>query len=183
MSAITAPGASLDCQLVARMPGRRSEAEIEAWVAEQDRLREARYDAHADFQRERNKGTTMERAKLKALEEVASKRPGGSLPGFLARVSDKHGMKFGRPTPEHDEAPPPPELVIATTLSVYRPPYRAPASESVHAALQAPDTLGFIVSFAGLRLFSSIAPVCSGWAARTSRGRSRTPRRTACSRT
>ena len=147
---------------------RKSEVDIDEYLQQRDKAREARYEAHAEIQRERNKGTTMERAKLAALQAVASKRPGGSLPDFLAKATAKYDFKY-RPPAQFDAPPPPADVVIATTLSVYRPPWQQQQLDAqqqhgaANLALHASDTLGCIVSLAGLRSFATIALVCRDW--------------------
>ena len=137
---------------------------IEEYVAEKDKARQERYAARAAIAAEKAEGTSLERAKIAALKEIASKRPGGSLPNFLERVGKKMNAKFERPP----DAPEPPaaatDVVIAYTLSIYRPPLRNRGLASpLHEALHAADTLGMIVCLAGLRSFSTIALVCRAW--------------------
>ena len=50
--------------------------DLEVAIAERDRAREARYAARAAEAAKRAEGTSLERAKLAALQAVASKRPG-----------------------------------------------------------------------------------------------------------
>ena len=147
-----------------QMPQRLSPAEYEAVLAERDKAREARYAERAAMAAEKAQGTSLERAKIAALAEVASRNPGGSLPTFLEKVSKKMGAKFSRPPDMSEPAPLPVGVVIATTLSVYRPRDRIPhGNGTMHAALQASDMLSCVVSFAGLRCFAAISLVCHAW--------------------
>ena len=149
----------------------RRGTDIDALVAERDREREARYAARAAVAAEKAQGTSLERAKIAALKEVAAKNPGGSLPGFLATVSAKMGAKF-QIERELDsngvdivDVPAFTEPVIAMPLTLYREPPRplGAGCAAAELALYSPDTLSCICSVAGLRAFAVIALVCRAW--------------------
>ena len=145
----------------------KTDDEPEARWQEKARAREARYAARAVLAAEKAQGTSLERAKLAALQAVAAKQPGGSLPDFLEKVSLKMGAKFTRPADRPEPPPPPSDVVIATTLSIYRPsiPFRGShgGGGPIHQALQVADTLGTLVTLAGLRAFRTLALVCHAW--------------------
>ena len=142
----------------------RDEPDLEAVIAERDRQRQERYAARAAVAAEKAQGTSLERAKLAALKAVADRNPGGSLPGFLDRVSAKlGGTRFERPmTDALENEAVLTEPLIVMPLAIYLPPPLPPHSGNV-AALQLSDTLGYIVSLAGLRCFTTMSLVCRAW--------------------
>ena len=113
--------------------------------------------------------STFERAKLRALEAVAAKQPGGTLPAFLEKVGQRVGAKFARPP----GSPPLPAAAAAAAETVvladsmmsvyYRPPTVPTPGGDFTQALLATDALTLIVTFAGLRAFGSFALVCHAW--------------------
>ena len=149
------------------MPRVARNEDVDAIIAERESAREARWASRAAMAAEKAQGTSLERAKLAALEEIARKNPGGSLPSFLSQVGKKMGAKFARPAdePEREPAPVATEITIAMPLSLYRPPFRSSAVDGppLHQALHAADTLGRIAAFAGLRAFASMALTCRAW--------------------
>ena len=143
----------------------RARLRAEAAVAEREARREARAAAAAAAFSDGQSMNTFERAKLAALEKVASQKPGGTLPVFLAKVGARVGAKFVKPQaePASLEAEGQSRSIQLFASSDGRYGRRLVCSDSLAAALLETDSLTLICTFAGLRCFSSIALTCHAW--------------------
>lgn len=144
-------------------------------AADREAARLAKRAARLQAAEADGESSTLHRAKLLALEAVASKASGGSLPDFLAKVGSRVGAKFAQPLdypqPTGDEVDAECQLVLVPD---HQPAFgfakpatadhgAAWAKGNAILALLASDTLSYILTLAGLSSFGSVALVCRVW--------------------